>query len=147
MHTQAPRGPEKPQNLTDEALSAGVPKNVVLRTSQPQVSPVSDAPSCSSRWGRVQNVSRPTVRCHEMSQMRPVTMKAEDSITAANVKVRSEINGLAAARLADEALSSDSAALRPPAPTGRAVCVTSVAIRSTLRELALIRQTHTHAGA
>src|SRR5579862_7199012 len=98
MHTQAPRGPLKPQNLTVDAFSAGVPKKVVLRTSHPQESPVSEAPSCSSRWGRVQNVSRPTVRCHEMSQMRPVTMNAEDSITAAKVKVK------AAPRLVDAAL-------------------------------------------
>src|SRR5581483_219786 len=124
MHTQAPRGPLKPQNFTVDALSAGVPKNVVLSTSHPQVSPVSEAPSCSSRWGRVQNVSRPTVRCQEMSQISPVTMNAEDSIRAANVMVRSET--------ADLVL------------TAGAAWEIRVAIGSTLRERALVRQTHTH---
>src|SRR5579862_7227448 len=40
MHTQAPRGPLNPQNLTVDCFSAGVPKKVVLSTSQPQESPV-----------------------------------------------------------------------------------------------------------
>ncbi len=90
MHTQAPSGPRNPQNRTVEARSATEPANVVRSTSQPQDKPATEAPSCSSRCGRVQNVSRPTVRCHEMSQMRPVTMHSEENITAAIVHVRSD---------------------------------------------------------
>ena len=44
MHTQAPRGPRKPQNETLAARSVAVPAKVVFRTSQPHDTPASTPP-------------------------------------------------------------------------------------------------------
>ena len=82
MQTQAPRGPRNPQKRTVEPRAASSPANVVRSTSQPQLRPDSAAANCSSTWGYVQKVSRPTVRCHEMSQINPTMMHADAVSTA-----------------------------------------------------------------
>ena len=82
IHSHAPNGPRNPQNPTVAAWSEGVPANVVRSTSQPQVVPATSADTCSRRCGGAQNVSRPIVRCHEMSQISPTTMPSEAPRTA-----------------------------------------------------------------
>ena len=44
--------------------------------------PATSADTCSRRCGGDQNVSRPIVRCHEMSQISPTTMPSEAPRTA-----------------------------------------------------------------
>src|SRR5688572_23748500 len=78
MHTHAPNGPRKPQNRTPAAWSAGLPLNDIRSTIQPQLHPATSAPICSSTWGGDQNVSRPIVRCQEMSQISPTTIETDE---------------------------------------------------------------------
>src|SRR5688500_13139321 len=89
MQMNAPSGPRKPQNRTERARCPSVPLNVVWSTTQPQVSPEMMAASCSRTCGGDQNVSRPIVRCHEMSQIRPVTMNSDAMMTAYSGQVGS----------------------------------------------------------
>ena len=53
-----------------------------MSTSHPQLDPATSAESCSSRCGGDQNVSRPMVRCHEMSQISPTTIPSDAHSTA-----------------------------------------------------------------
>src|SRR5688572_1532130 len=81
MHTQAPSGPRNPQKRTDRERSSGDPRKVVCSTSHPQLRPETTAAICSSTCGGDQKVSRPIVRCHEMSQIKPTTMDIDAKST------------------------------------------------------------------
>src|SRR6185312_7744785 len=74
MVIHAPIGPRNPQKCTVAALSSF--PNVVRSTTAPHATPAQIALTYSSTCGGVQNESRPTVMCHEMSQSRPVTIPA-----------------------------------------------------------------------
>src|SRR6185436_12554260 len=76
MQTHAPSGPRNPQNCTPRSRSSWLP-NVVRNTSHADVAPATIPASCSRTCGGDQNVSRPIDRCHEMSQIRPVTIAAD----------------------------------------------------------------------
>src|SRR5215211_4540443 len=83
MQTQAPSGAWKNrQNRTEVPRDSAVPANVVRRAVYPQLRPATIAAICSRMCGGDQNVSRPMVRCHEMSHNRPATMHADEKTTA-----------------------------------------------------------------
>ncbi|MSR35492.1 MAG: hypothetical protein EXR95_02445 [Gemmatimonadetes bacterium] len=80
--THAPSGPTKPQKRTPSSSSSRRPANVVRSTSQPHPSPAITAAACSSRCGGDQNVSRPIVRCQEMSHMSPTVIESAATSSA-----------------------------------------------------------------
>jgi hypothetical protein len=111
MHTQAPNGPRNPQNRTPAALSAGLPLNVTRSTSQPQLAPATSAAICSSTWGGDQNVSRPIVRCHEMSQISPTTIETDENSTAYSGHVCTAVSAGTLSRAAGNASVASMVAL------------------------------------
>src|SRR4029079_66324 len=83
MQIHAPSGAWKYfQKRTDLERSAGDPANVVFNATYPQLNPATIAPICSTTRGGDQNVSRPIVRCQEISQMSPITIDADATSTA-----------------------------------------------------------------
>ena len=104
MQTQAPSGPRNPQKRTPAALSASVPPERRLKHEPAAArSRRRAAASCSSTWGGDQNVSRPIVRCHEMSQISPMTIETDENSTAYSGHIRSAVRAGAPVSVAERA--------------------------------------------
>src|SRR5579859_3807303 len=70
----APSGPRNPHIVTDTSHSGELFLKVVERIRYPQAIPASTPHSWISRCAGVQNVSRPTLLCHEMSHTPPMAL-------------------------------------------------------------------------
>src|SRR5690349_4740610 len=70
----APSGPRNPHIVTDTSHNAEFFLKVVERIRYPQVMPASTPHNWISKCAGVQNVSRPMLLCHEMSQTPPMAL-------------------------------------------------------------------------
>src|SRR2546422_475091 len=91
MTTHAPNGARNPHKLTEAARSSADPKKCVFSANQPHVSPGISPPRYVRMSAGVQNVSRPMVECHEISQSTPIGMHS-----APNMRTKQYVGSTAA---------------------------------------------------
>ena len=104
MQTHAPNGARNPQNPTLAARCSAVPAKVVRNATYPDVTPAIKPPAWINRCAGVQNVSRPMVICHEMSQYTPTITHAAANTTdrachaSATLAVESSLTAVASGK-------------------------------------------------
>ena len=109
MHTHAPKRPTEAPNfhrLPTRLSRSRAASECGLQHQPAAAHPETIAAICSSMCGYVQKVSRPTVRCQEMSQMRPTTIQTDEKSVVYSGQV--DRRRLAVSRVADPRRGGDS---------------------------------------